>query len=128
MSDTKNFSSEKITLKLDNGKSMEFAGAMIAETSWYDEVSESITRQRIYETDKGTQVYAILEGDGATRSSRGYSLAVQDSVLCMSDAKKQLDIPHDLFMLFAKDLLAQAGASSDTALEDIEELLKAANC
>ncbi len=128
MSDTKDFALEKISLKLDNGKSMEFFGSMIAETSWFDEANQSITRQRIYETDKGTQVYAILEGDGSNRSSRAYSLAVQSSVLHMSDAKQQLEVPHELFMLFAKDLLAQAGASSDTALEDIEELLKAANC
>ncbi len=128
MSDLNKISSGKNSLKLDNGKTMEFLGKIIGETSWFNEASSSITRQRIYETDKGSHVLAVMEGDGSNRSSRAYSLVVQDSVLHMSDAKQQLEIPHELFILFAKEILARAGANADSAIEDIEELLKAANC
>ncbi len=128
MSDTNKRSSEKISLKLDNGKSMEFYGREIAEESWYNEDAKSITRQRVYETDKGSQVYSVLEGDGSNRSSRAYSMAVQDAVLYMSDAKQQLEVPEELFILFLEDLLAQAGVNSNNAIEDIKEFLKAANC
>lgn len=128
MSDLNKSVFETFHLALDNKSTMKFSGNFISEASWYDDSTQAITRQRIYETDAGAQVYSISEADGNMRSQRAYSLEVQNSILHISDGKEELEVNQDLFLFFVRDLLDMAGASSDCTMEHIEELLKAANC
>ncbi len=128
MSDSSN-SLQKQSLKLGNGSNFTFNGELFAEASWFDEETQNITRQRVYATEEGAQVYSISEGDGEVREHKVYELTTTGENVTLSDTQTQLDMTRPMFMSFIRTLIERVDADADPeyTMEHIEELLRAAN-
>lgn len=63
---------EEITLHNDIGSEIVFNGSLYAEHSFFDEDSGSLTQQRLYLTQDGSQVYSVVTGSGQSRERRAY--------------------------------------------------------
>ncbi len=119
----------KQSLKLENNEMYTFQGQLFAEASWFDDDTQDITRQRIYSTDEGAHVFSISEGDGEKRAYKVYELKTSNDNVHLSNLSEKIDMPQDLFMTYVKSLISciDNDSSAETTLEQIEELLKAAN-
>jgi len=117
---------ENICLKHDNGEDLRFQGRLFSECSHFDEEENSLTRQQLYMTDTGEQVYYIVRTSSQERSRHAYRLAVQDETCIINNGKAQISMKLDMLMLAVRALCG-LNADAMPSLETIEEMLHAAN-
>ncbi len=116
---------EKITLHLENGSRLMFHGRLFSEAVWYDEYSGVLTHQKLYVTDQNEQVYAVQKGSGEKSICRAYRVSVHGERCVIYNGRYSTEIPLDLLLLAVRTL---CGAEDGPALEQAEEILRAANC
>lgn len=117
---------ENICLKHDNGEDMRFQGRLFSECSHFDEDTNALTRQQLYLTDNGEQVYYIVRSNGPERSHHAYRLTVQDDNCIINNGKAEITLKFDMLMLAVRTLCG-LNADATPSLEMVEEMLKAAN-
>ena len=117
---------EEICLKHDNGDAMRFQGRLFSECSNYDEESGSLTRQQLYVTDKGEQIYYIVRSDGKERSRVAYRVAVDGDSCAISNGRESYALDFDSLMLAVRSFCALA-SDAQPPMSAVEEFLKAAN-
>ena len=122
-------SMERVTLRLDNGATMQFTGRQFAGGSWYDEESSTLTRQTLYVTSANEQVYSLTTARGGQRSRRAYCISVQGDLCTIHDGRQEMTIELPL-LLFAVQALAglDKNVSPTIDLAVVEDTLRAANC
>lgn len=125
-------SMENICLKHDNGEDLRFHGRLFSECSHFDEDTGGITRQQLYVTDSGEQVYYIVQSDGRgsqgrrDNKRRAYRLSVKEDNCVINNGKAEITLEFDMLMLAVRALCGlDAGATP--SLETVEEILKAIN-
>ncbi len=116
---------EKITLHLENGAGLMFYGRLFSEAVWYDEYSGVLTHQKLYVTDQHEQVYVIQKGSGERNVCRAYRISVHGERCVMYNGRYTMEVPLDLLLLAVRTL---CGTEDGMALEQAEEILRAANC
>lgn len=116
---------EKITLHLENGAGLIFYGRLFSEAVWYDEYSGVLTHQKLYVTDQNEQVYVIQKGSGERSVCRAYRISVHGERCVIYNGRYSMEIPLDLLLLAVRTL---CGVEDSMALEQAEEILRAANC
>lgn len=116
---------EKITLHLENGAGLIFYGRLFSEAVWYDEYSGVLTHQKLYVTDQNEQVYVIQKGSGERSVCRAYRISVHGERCVIYNGRYSMEIPLDLLLLAVRTL---CGVDDGMALEQAEEILRAANC
>lgn len=116
----------EICLKHDNGDAMRFEGCLFSETSDFDKESGCLTRQQLYITDNGEQVYYIVRSEGRKRTRHAYRLSMHGDTCVINNGKMEIAMQFDMLMLAVRAL---CGLSSDAtpSLEMVEEMLRAAN-
>ena len=115
---------EHITLNSDNGVDLQFNGRLFSESSYYDEDSATLTRLRLYLTDKNEQVYSIVSGTGREKTRRHYVVAQEGDLYRISNGVQTLRLPLDI--LFAS-VFGLCGIDPDRAEElkpEFEESLR----
>ena len=90
---------DRISLQNDNGSELSFNGRLFSERSLYDEDSGTLTRLRLFATDKAEHVYSIVSGSGTHKSRRHYIIAQEGEFYRISDGVQTLLLPPEL--LFA---------------------------
>lgn len=117
---------EEICLKHDNGEDMRFQGRLFSECSNFDEEKDCLTRQQLYLTDTGEQVYYIIQSCPNGRERHAYRLAVEGETCIINNGKVEVAMNFDMLMLAVRGL---CGLSEDAtpSLAMVEEMLKAAN-
>ena len=116
---------EKMTLHLENGADFMFYGRLFSEAVWYDEYSGVLTHQKLYVTDQHEQVYVIQKGSGERNVCRAYRISVHGERCVIYNGRYTMEIPLDLLLLAVRTL---CGKEDGMALEQAEEILRAANC
>lgn len=116
---------EKITLHLENGAALMFYGRLFSEAVWYDEYSGVLTHQKLYVTDQHEQVYVIQKGSEERNVCRAYRVSVHGERCVIYNGRYSMEIPLDLLLLAMRTL---CGIEEGMALEQAEEILRAANC
>ncbi len=119
-------SMENVSLKHDNGPDINFHGRLFAESSWFDEESGTLTRQKLYVTDSKEQVYYIVRGNGPERSRHAYKLAVKGDHCIIQNGATEMVLQFDMLMLAVRQLCGLE-ADATPSLCMVEEMLKAAN-
>lgn len=117
---------ENISLKHDNGDDMRFQGRLFSECSHFDEDNNSITRQQLYVTDNGEQIYYIVSSNGRERSRRAYRLGIHEDNCVINNGKAEITLKFDMLMLAVRALCG-LDANATPSLEMVEEMLKAVN-
>lgn len=117
---------EYVCLKHDNGADINFQGRLFAESSWYDEESDTLTRQKLYITEQHDQVYYIVSGSGALRSRRAYRLTVMGDRCIIHNGAGEITLQFEMLMLAVRGLCGLDSGATPT-LNMVEEMLKAAN-
>lgn len=117
---------ENICLKHDNGEDLRFQGRLFSECSHFDDDNNSLTRQQLYITDNGEQVYYIVRSSGRNRTRHAYRLSVQDDNCIINNGKAEITLKFDMLMLAVRALCG-LDADATPSLEMVEEMLKAAN-
>ncbi len=117
---------ENVCLKHDNGSDITFRGRLFAESSWFDEESSTLTRQKLYVTDNHEQVYYIVRGNGPERSRHAYKLAVKGDHCIIQNGATEMVLEFDMLMLAVRQLCG-LDADATPSLCMVEEMLKAAN-
>lgn len=117
---------EQVCLKHDNGPDMVFRGRLFAESSWYDEEHDILTRQKLYVTEQHEQVYYIVSGSGAQRSRRSYRVSVMGDHCLIHNGASEMTLQFDMLMLVVRGLCG-LDANATPSLHTVEEMLKAAN-
>ena len=116
---------EKMTLHLENDADFMFYGRLFSEAVWYDEYSGVLTHQKLYVTDQHEHVYVIQKGSGERTVCRAYRISVHGERCVMYNGRYTMEIPLDLLLLAVRTL---CGMEDGMALEQVEEILRAANC
>lgn len=117
---------ENINLKHDNGEDLRFQGRLFSECSHFDEDNNSLTRQQLYVTDSGEQIYYIVRGNGPERSRHAYRLSVKDDNCVINNGRTEITLQFDMLMLAVRALCG-LDADATPSLEMVEEMLKAVN-
>lgn len=117
----------RITLNLDNGAVMEFSGRAFAGGSWYDEETETLTRQKLYISESGEHIYSIISGQGQERSRRAYRVSLAGETCTINDGQSEMTLNLEMLMLAVRALAGMERADGPT-LDMVEETLRAANC
>ena len=116
---------EKIALELENEASLTFTGRLFSEAVWYDDDSGVLTHQKLYVTDQNEHVYVIQKGIGGRRICRAYRIAVHGERCVIYNGRSTMELPLDMLLLSVRSL---CGTDSPMALEQVEEILRSANC
>ncbi len=126
MTESAHPATEHVSLQLDNGAVLDFRGRVFSEASWFDEESDTLTRQKLFITEDNEQVYSVVNASGPSRSRRAYRIGVQGDMCSIHNGKAGLDLPFDMLMLAVRAL---CGLDEDAvpSLEAVEETLRAAN-
>ncbi len=124
--DSASNSMENVCLKLDNGPDINFHGRLFAESSWFDEESSTLTRQKLYVTDSNEQVYYIVSGNGPERTRRAYRVIVKGDHCVIHNGTSEMTLQFDMLMLAVRQLCG-LDADATPTLGMVEEMLKAAN-
>ncbi len=119
-------SMESVSLKHDNGPDLSFHGRLFAESSWFDEETATLTRQKLYVTDSKEQVYYIVRGNGPERTRHAYKLAVRGDHCVIQNGTTEMVLDFDMLMLAVRGLCGLE-AEATPSLCMVEEMLKAAN-
>ncbi len=117
---------EHICLKHDNGADLNFHGRLFAESSWFDEETSVLTRQKLYVTDHHEQVYYIVRGNGQDRTRHAYRLNVMGDRCIIHNGSTEIILQFDMLMLAVRQLCG-LDANATPSLCMVEEMLKAAN-
>jgi ribosomal protein S9 len=119
---------EKLTLQSDTGADITFRGRLFSESSYFDEETGMMTRQRLYVTDQNQQVYSIVTSDGRRKERRVYLLKAEEGVCRINNGLYDVTVPVELLMLAVRGLcgLTESEQSTDF-FAALEESLKAAN-
>lgn len=117
---------ETICLKHDNGDDLRFQGRLFSECSHFDEDTGTLTRQQLYATESGEQIYYIVRATGHERTRHAYRLAVAGNKCHIRSGTTEIVLEFDLLMLAVRALCGLE-AESTPSLEMIEEMLNAAN-
>ncbi len=117
---------ETICLKHDNGSDLSFHGRLFAESSWFDEETSTLTRQKLYVTDQHEQVYYIVRGNGQDRTRHAYKLNVQGDHCIIHNGTSEITLQFEMLMLAVRQLCG-LDAEATPSLCMVEEMLKAAN-
>lgn len=118
---------EAVTLQLDNGASMTFAGRQFAGGSWYDEEEGVLTKQSLYVTSENEHVYSIVSGKGHRRSRRAYRVALESGDRCtITDGHQTMTMELEMLMMAVSSLVGLDKEDAPT-LEAVEDLVRAAN-
>lgn len=117
---------EDICLKNDNGEALSFQGRLFSECSHFDEESGCLTRQQLYITDSGEQVYYVIRSSNQEKSRHAYKLSVQGDSCVINNGHTEIALKFDMLMLAVRSL---CGLNADALppLAMVEEMLKAAN-
>ena len=121
---TKNM--EDVCLKLDKGDLLQFHGRLFSESSDFDKESGSLTRQQLYVTDNGDQVYYIVRTEGKERTRHAYRISVHGDTCIINNGKMEITMRFDMLMLAVRSLCGLSAEAMPTQ-EMVEELLNAAN-
>lgn len=117
---------EEISLKHDNGEPLCFQGRLFSECSHFDEENGCLTRQQLYITDTGEQVYYIIRSTGQQRERHAYRMAVQGDTCVINNGAGEIALQFDLLMLAVRSLCG-LNADATPSLQAVEEILRAAN-
>ena len=117
---------EEICLKHDNGEAMRFLGRLFSECSHFDEENSCLTRQQLYITADGEQVYYIIRSGGQQRERNAYRLSVKGDICVINNGASEIAIQFDLLMLAVRSLCG-LNADATPSLSAVEEILRAAN-
>ncbi len=117
---------EKITIKLNNGESLNFKGRLFSEASWYDEDEASLTIQKLYITDNHEQVYSIISGSEGRRERRAYRIATHGNSCTVNNGSIEMTMPFEMLMLAVRSLCGLNDEMTPN-LDTVEETLRAAN-
>ncbi len=119
---------EQIILKNDVGEDMSFKGRLFSESSYFDEETGSMTRQRLYVTDQNHQVYTIVTSNGTQKERRVYMLKPEGDQCRISNGLFDVTVPIELLMLAVRGLCGVTGCEQgDNFIATLEESLTAAN-
>lgn len=118
---------EKIVLANDHGGELKFRGRIFSECSYYDEENNAITRQRLYVTDKGEQVYYITTDSDSNKERRAYLLRIEGEHCAINNGLLEITLRTDLLMASMRTLCGFNQGCSDDLLKSLEDTLKAAN-
>ena len=116
---------ERIALELDNGAHFDFSGHLFSEAVWYDEDSGTVSHHRLYVTESREQVYVVQRDARGAQSRRAYRVTVCGERCEIFDGRSVMEMPLELIMLGLKALCSAEGGM---ALEQAEEILRAASC
>lgn len=119
-------SMENISLIQDGDTEFKFCGRLFSECSWYDEENGILTRQKLYTTDDRKQVYYIVRSGGNERSRSLYQISVKDDICTINNGNSEMNIQFDMLMLAVRSLCG-LDANATPSLDQVEEMLKAAN-
>lgn len=117
---------EDVSLKHDNGDPFQFHGRLFSESSDFDKDSGSLTRQQLYLTDNGDQVYYIVRTEGNERTRHAYRLSIHGDTCVINNGKMEITMQFDMLMLAVRGLCGLNSEAIPTR-EMVEELLNAAN-
>lgn len=117
---------EEICLKHDNGDVMRFQGRLFSECSHLDEENNCLTRQQLYVTENGEQVYYIVRACGQQRERHAYKLSVNGDTCVINNGYSEISLQFDLLMLAVRSLCG-LNADATPSLAAVEEILRAAN-
>lgn len=117
---------EEICLKQDNGEDLRFQGRLFSEVSHYDEDSGSLTRQQLYVTENGEQVYYVVRAGSDERSRVAYRLSVRGDTCYINNGAGEIALKFDMLMLAVRSLCG-LNADATPSLAMVEEMLNAAN-
>lgn len=119
---------EEITLKNDVGGDITFMGRLYSESSYYDEETSVVTRQRLYVTDQNQQVYSIVASNGTNKDRRVYKLHMDGEMCRINNGLFDISVQLDLLLTAVKGLCGVKNlAQSEEFLQTLEESLRAAN-
>lgn len=118
---------EQIELQNTYGGKIAFRGRIFSECSYYDEESKTLTRQRLYVTDNGEQVYSIVSGSGASKEHRVYLLRVDGDECVINNGSCEIAVRKELLMASMRTLCGFNEGCSADLLKSLEETLDAAN-
>ena len=93
----------------------------------YDEDAGVLTRQQLYASENGDQVYYIIRSRGRDERTRhAYRLQVRGDLCVINNGRSEMTLNFDMLMLAVRGL---CGLSEDAvpSLEMVEEMLRAAN-
>lgn len=117
---------ENICLKHDNGEDIRFQGRLFSECSHFDEESGTLTRQQLYLTENGEQIYYIVRATARDRSRHAYRLAMDGDNCVINNGRSEITLQFDMLMLAVRALCGLDNEATPS-LEMVEEMLKAAN-
>lgn len=122
---------ESICLKQDNGHDLQFCGRLFSECSYSDKLDSSdpedkrsqLTRQRLYVTENGDQVYQVIRSSGEGRIRSAYRLSVDGDICNINNGSEQTMSIHLDQLLLAVRALCGPGLDAEeagfaTAIED----------
>jgi hypothetical protein len=90
---------EKIFLRGDNGAELHFCGKQYSEISYYADDTGTLTRLRLFVTDKDEQVYSIVSATGVEKTRRHYVVSRDGDMYRISNGAYTVALTPDL--LFA---------------------------
>ena len=117
---------EEICLKHDNGESMRFQGRLFSESSDFDKDTGALTRQQLFITDNGDQVYYIVRTEGRERTRHAYRLSMQGDTCVINNGRMEIALQFDMLMLAVRSLCG-LNADATPTLDMVEEMLREAN-
>ncbi|MDD2966338.1 MAG: hypothetical protein PHN64_02430 [Desulfovibrionaceae bacterium] len=118
---------ESVCLQHDNGADLTFRGRLFSECSWFDEESGTLTRQKLYVTDSNEQVYYIVRGAGKQRVRSAYRVSVQGETCFIHNGSQEMALQFDMLMLAVRALCGLKDNEAMPSLENVAEIVKAAN-
>ncbi len=118
---------DNLCLKGDHNAEISFRGRLFSECSYFDEETRAITRQRLYVTDQGEQVYAITSGLGGQKESRVYKLKLEGDHCIIDNGLSEITLGTEMLLTCVRGLCGLDEAGSVSLLASLEETLKAAN-
>lgn len=116
----------EICLKRDNGDALCFQGRLFSECSHFDEETNCLTRQQLYVTDQGDQVYYVVRSHGQERERNAYRLTIKNESCIINNGSFEIEMKFDHLLLAIRGLCGMDSAALPSRLE-MEEILRAAN-
>lgn len=93
-----------ITLENDSGLPLSFQGSLYAQTSFYEEHTNTLTKQDLYITEEGDQAFSIVSSTDEQKQRCAYIVKRTEDTCLMSNGEKTLSLPFDLLMQFTRTL------------------------
>lgn len=116
----------EISLKRDNGDPYCFQGHLFSECSYFDDENNCLTRQQLYVTDKGEQIYYVVRTIGKERERNIYRLNIGKDSCVINNGSYEIEMPFEHLMLAIRSLCGLTAEMLPSRME-MEEILRAAN-